>query len=151
MLATKLCIIGLSAVTTNGSEACNDIPNLWERFFNEDVASKVPNKTSGDIYAVYSDFETDCTGPYTITIGYPVENVDNIPEGLSAKVIEAQNYQTFVAKGDITKCEDNPVYLKWKEIWKMPLERTYITDYELYKEGMDPSNGEVEIHVGVTQ
>ena len=148
MLLSKFFIIGLSCITANNGQADKDIPALWGKLFEKNVAELIENKVDEDAYAVYSDYDGNETDPYKITIGYRVSDLNSIPEGLDVITIEEQNYDKFVATGDITKQVENPVYMKWVDIWNTDLDRTYRTDFEVYKEGMDPSNATVEIYVG---
>lgn len=53
----------------------------------------------------------------------------------------------FVSKGDLTK---NVVYDTWKEINEQNLDRVFAADFELYGDkAQDPTNGEVEVYVGI--
>uniref|UniRef100_UPI0040486E9A GyrI-like domain-containing protein n=1 Tax=Flavobacterium sp. TaxID=239 RepID=UPI0040486E9A len=63
-------IVGIVKRTTNeNQQAAKDIPLLWEKFMSEDIANKISKKTNDNIYAIYSDYESDHTKPYTIYIG----------------------------------------------------------------------------------
>jgi predicted transcriptional regulator YdeE len=55
-LESSINIAGIK-ITTNNIEAFQVIPAFWGRFFSEKISSKICNKISEDIYAVYSDFE----------------------------------------------------------------------------------------------
>ena len=45
-------IIGISVCTTNqNGQAIQDIGNLWQRFFSEQLLAKIPNKVSDAITA----------------------------------------------------------------------------------------------------
>lgn len=144
----KMIVVGIKVRTTNENEkAAKDIPMLWDKFIKESVGSKVVNKVDETIYALYTDYESDYTKPYTTLLGYRVENLDNISEDLTVKIIPAANYATFVAKGDLTK---DAVYNEWLKIWKTDLNRAYTTDLEIYGEkAVDPTNGEAEIYIAL--
>lgn len=141
-------VVGVSVRTTNeNQQAAKDIPALWQRFMSENIANKILNKSSNEVYAVYTDYESDHTKPYTTIIGYKVNEVDNIPEGFVSKKIEAPNYKTYVAQGNLT---EGVVYDKWLEIWEEDINRAYTSDYEVYgAKASDPTNAEVEIFIGV--
>ena len=61
-------IIGISTQTTNeNGQSIQDVEALWNRFWNENIVAQVPNKVNEDIYAVYTDYESDyMIAPLTI-------------------------------------------------------------------------------------
>ena len=141
-------IIGIAIRTTNeNGQAAIDIPALWNRFLSEQIASKIPNKLSDDVYSVYTDYELDHTKPYTTIIGCRVSGLDEVPEGLTGKAIAEARYTTFVAKG---KLSDQIVYNEWLKIWNAGLPRTFTADFEVYgAAAQHPENAEVEIFIAV--
>lgn len=144
----KFHVIGISVRTTNeGGQAAKDIPQLWDKFMTEDIASRIPNKASHDIYSIYTEYEGDFTQPYTTVIGCKVSSLENIPDGLMGLTIETANYERYTAKG---KMSDDIVYKKWTEIWQSDIKRAYLADFEIYGEkSMDMDNAEVEIFLSV--
>lgn len=141
-------IVGIAKRTTNeNQQAAKDIPLLWEKFMSEDIVNKISKKTNDNIYAIYSDYESDHTKPYTIYIGCPVESLDNIPENMVSKTIIKGNYTKFIAKGDY---KQGSVYNEWMKIWNTPLERKYTTDFEVYDEkSKDLAKAEVPIYISI--
>ncbi|MBV1925354.1 MAG: GyrI-like domain-containing protein [Dokdonia sp.] len=141
-------VVGIKVRTSNApGHADQQIPALWSRFMEEGIAHKLPNKVDETIYAVYTDYEGDHTGPYTTLIGYRVDNLDHIDESLSVKMIPASTYAQFTAKGNLV---GGAVIDTWMEIWKTKLQRTYTADLEVYGEkAIDPSNGEAHIFVAI--
>jgi len=143
-----LTLVGIAVRTTNQNEkAMKDIPQLWKQFMTENIAAKIPNKVDNTMYALYTDYEGDYMQPYTMLLGYQVENLDNLDEGLTVKMIPAANYAKFVAKGDLTK---EAVYDAWVNIWNTDLKRSYTHDLEIYGEkAVDPTNVEAEILIAL--
>ncbi len=141
-------VVGISVRTTNeNGKAMQDIPALWHRFMSEGVMSKLTNKVGNESYAVYTDYESDNTKPYTMILGYQVTDLENIPEGMVGKRIESASYEKFVAKGDLTK---DAVVNEWMKIWNSEIDRAYTSDFEVYGEkAQDPTNGEAEIFISV--
>ena len=121
--------------------------NLWNEFITEDIASKISDKISNDIYCTYTDYEGDYTKPYVAVLGYKVRDLTNIPAGLSGKSFTGGKYIKKVVKGNLFT---GIVYDAWKEIWALGIPRTYHADFEVYgvKAG-NPENAEVEILVGI--
>lgn len=141
-------IIGISVRTTNeNGQSGQDIPALWNKFISEGIADKIANKLNNDIICVYTDYEKDHTKPYTTILGCPVENLDSIPEGLTGKIIESDNYEKFAPKGNLA---DGIVYNEWLKIWDSGLNRIFTNDFEVYGvKAQDSENAEVDIYIAV--
>lgn len=75
-------------------------------------SKQIPNKLSDEIYAVYTNYETNFTGPYTLIIGMPVSSLENIPEGFVGLTVETDVYQKFISKGKMPEA----VFNTWLEI-----------------------------------
>jgi predicted transcriptional regulator YdeE len=144
----KFYVIGISIRTTNqNGQSSRDLETLWGRFWSENIREQIPGKVSDDIYAVYTDYETDHTGPYTAIIGLPVTTLDNIPEGLSGITIDMAKYQTFVSKGKMPEAVVNT----WVDIWQnKTLARTYKSDFTVHgKKYHDGDQAEAETYISV--
>ncbi|MES2132895.1 MAG: GyrI-like domain-containing protein [Bacteroidota bacterium] len=141
-------IVGLSVRTTNeNGQAATDIPALWSRFFAEEISSKITHKLSDDMYCMYTDYEKDHTKPYTTILGYKVDSGASVPEGLTAKTVEAHTYDVIPAKG---KMSEGFVFQAWQKIWNSDMNRTYTADFEVYgSKAWDPENAEIEIYIAV--
>ena len=140
-------IIGVSIITTNeNGQSYEDTGKLWKDFF--EIANQITNKKSDDIYAIYTDFESDYTGVYTAIVGYEVHSLTNIPKGLVGKEIGGGKYQKIIARGEMP----NAIMKAWQEIWKKDkeLHRRYTSDFEIH--GINSQKGndsEVEIFVSI--
>lgn len=140
--------IGVSIRTTNeNQQAMQDIPALWAKFFAENTLTKIPNKVDDTLYCIYSDYEKDYTKPYTTFLGCKVDNLENIPDGLTGKLIGGGNYTTFTAKGNLN---EGIVVQEWMKIWSSDLDRAYTADIEVYGEkAQNPENAEVDILIAI--
>ncbi|WP_343691588.1 GyrI-like domain-containing protein [Chitinophaga sp.] len=140
-------IIGISVRTTNkDNQALADIGNLWSRFFAEGIPDKIPNKQSGDIYSIYTDYKSDYTEDYTTLLGMPVTTLDEIPEGLTGREFQPEQFRKFVAKGAMPAAVANT----WMDIWQRDkeLNRKYTYDFEVYSAtSQQGDNAEVEIFI----
>lgn len=148
----KFNIIGISTRTTNSNgQAAKDIETLWEKFWDQNIQEQIPNKVSDEIYAVYTDYETDFTGYYTTIIGLPVSSLANIPEGFIGLTIETDNYQKFISKGKMPEAVVNT----WLEIWgneKLNTKRAYKADFTIHgKKYYDGDQAEVETFISVIE
>ncbi len=142
-----LLIIGIAVRTTNeNNQSAVDIPNLWNKFHNQQIKMQVPNLVNDNIYAIYTDYESDFTASYTTIIGYQVHTLANIPVGMVAHTIPSGSYTKIVAQGNLM---DNIVLNEWIKIWNTPdLHRAYTSDFEVYgPKAQDPNQAEVEIYL----
>lgn len=141
-------VVGIAVRTTNENERSGqDIPQLWNQFFTEGIADKIPGKVDDTMYCVYTDYEKDHTQPYTTVLGYKVENLDTVPHGLTGIKIEKGNYKKFIAKGDPFT---GAVLNEWKKIWNSGIERSYSADFEVYDEkARRAENSEVDIFIAI--
>ena len=139
----KLMISGISVVTNNEfemSEENGKIAALWEEYFANDVYKKTFDKANSDfMYGVYSDYESDVTGNYKITVGVEVTKAKN------AIVIEDKKYLVFTKKGELPMV----VVELWEEIWdyfekNSDYERSFEVDFEKYAK-----EDEIEIYVSI--
>ena len=137
-----------SVPTTNANnQAATDIGGLWQKFMEENIAFKIPNKIDDTVYSVYCRYERDYTAPYTTLLGCKVSSIGNVPDGLDAIEIASGDYQPFEAKGNLM---EGAVYKTWIEIWNTNLARAYTTDFEVYDEkSADPNNAIVDIFIAL--
>ncbi|MDG1803633.1 GyrI-like domain-containing protein [Flavicella sp.] len=143
-----LAIVGIETRTSNhAGKAEVQIPKLWQEFMQTQSLKELAHKKNETIYALYTDYESDHNGNYTMVLGHEVSNLDKIPEELSVKIVPKAQYKKFTAKGDLTK---DAVINTWRKIWNTNLNRRYTTDIEIYDEkAMNPTNGEASIYVAV--
>lgn len=107
----------------------NNVPQLWDRFYQENLAEKIPNKVNEDLLAFYTDYEGDYSKPFTYLLGCEVSHLDNIPEEMKGLEIKASSYVVFTAKAGFPLSMMNI----WQTIWDSNLKRAYTTDFEVYK------------------
>lgn len=140
-------ILGIALRTTNeNNQSALDIPKLWQEFHSQNIIAKIPAKINTNIYAIYTDYESDHTASYTTLIGCEVQSLAGIPPGLVAHRIPAGTYTQLTVEGNLM---DNLVINAWIKIWNSPnLERTYTSDFEVYgPEAQDPTQAKVAIYL----
>jgi predicted transcriptional regulator YdeE len=146
-------VIGIEARTTNAREATADgiIPKQWQKFFQEGILAKIPNRTGSNTYALYIDYESDRNGEYSFFIGAMVKNGTAAPSGMVAKQVPGGRFAVISSdKGPLPKV----VPAAWQVVWKLEddgrLKRAYQTDFEIYdKRSQDPQHAQVDIYVGL--
>lgn len=143
--------LGMSAVTSNQAELKGEgvIPSLWTHFYANNVLEHIPNKINSSIIALYTKYESDETGPYTIAIGTEIIEGKPVPSGLEEWVVPESNYVVFTTRiGPVQEV----VVETWQEIWEWSKynERAFQADFELYDlRSSDPMNGQVDIYISV--
>tara|TARA_R110002073_G_scaffold4213_1_gene28007 strand:+ start:147490 stop:147936 length:447 start_codon:yes stop_codon:yes gene_type:complete len=147
MIVESFKIMGIAVRTTNeNNSAQTAINNLWNQWFVDKVADRIPNKVSDAIYNMYTEYESDEHGYYTTILGCSVTTLASIPKGLVGKVIPKSNYKTFVSEGKLPDC----VVKTWETIWGLKFNRSYMADFDVYDlEKMDPENAKVKTYLSI--
>lgn len=143
----EILLAGIKCRTSNRPNAAmHDIPALWERFHSENIIDQIPEKASGDIIALYCEYDGDHTHPYSVVIGCPVYTFDQVPEGLVVKKIPGGTYAAYEAIGE----QPQTLIETWGEIWQTNLPRTYTGDYEFYGEKFASNSPEkIEVFIAI--
>ncbi len=145
----RIVISGINTRTSNKIEENPEtaqIPNLWRRFYEEELPKIIPNQTSNfSIYGVYSEFDMKAGGNYTVTAGVEIRNDLTENMAFPVVIVEPGKYLQFNVKGPMP----GSVLNKWKEIWDFfantsAYKRAYTADFDVYK-----SQGEVDIYVSI--
>ena len=128
-------------LNANG-QSMKDCGYLWERFTKESIASRIDEKFSDVIYAVYYNYSGDHNDPYHYFLGCQVPESTVAGEGLSILNIAGAHYTRITARGKMPDCVANA----WTKIWKSKMQRAYIADFEVYDErASNWENVEVDI------
>jgi predicted transcriptional regulator YdeE len=139
-------IIGIATKADNSASGAQKIAALWQKFYQEKVLDKISDKVSDEIFAIYTDYESDHTKSYKLILGVKVFDFENIPQGMISHVIPEQKYKVFTALGKMPQA----VAEEWKKIWTMDLKREYSSDFEIYNEDSNQGDdSEVEIYIAV--
>jgi predicted transcriptional regulator YdeE len=142
-------VVGLRTRTTNRIEAVSEmarIPVLWRKFFADNVSDSIPARIpdSADIVAVYSDYESDHRGQYSLIVGHRVSSLDHIPKGMGGLLVRQGRYLRFPVEGPLPSA----LIEAWDAIRQFfdlshEYERAYITDFEIHRPN------DVEIFIAV--
>ncbi len=144
-------VTGIAVRTINADEFTTDqakLPALWGRFFSEGVVTKVENRLpDSPVYGVYSDYESDATGYYSVTAGVASSGPD-VAEFTSIDVHGGQ-YLVFKNQGPMPQA----VIGAWNQVWAFfepgnaqneGYGRRFDTDFEQYQ-----GDDEVAIYIGI--
>lgn len=141
----KKFFIGLE-LRTNNEECSSAMPTHKEKFFNDNIPGKIPNRINNDILALYTDYEGDYTKPYSWILGCEVSGLDEIPTGLVGKVIPESKYAVFTTQGEFPQ----GLIAAWQAVWASNLFRSYTSDFELYRSDFHPQeNPEVNVYIAI--
>jgi len=148
MMIEPFSIIGLAIKTTNADgQGGKDIASLWQKFMQENILEKIPNKIDDTIYSLYTDYEGDFTKPYVTLLGCKVRNLDEVPEGMTGKSFGSGRYVKLSAKGNLAH---GLIINEWAKIWNMDLDRAYTADFEVFGEkAQNPMDAEIDFFIAV--
>lgn len=142
-------VAGLSKVIFGNENATEEINQLWQHFFEMQIAHHLQERLDDVIYAVYSDYEGDHTKPYRLTIGYRMKDgwaADSNSGTLHQTRVEDGSYAMMSAAGEQPKA----LIETWTAIWQSDLDRSFKTDFEVYGQRFfEEGVHEVLVAVGV--
>lgn len=136
----SITICGFSTRTQNldeFNEKTAKIPSLWQSFYAENALAG-----HSEVYGVYSNYESDANGFYTVTAGVP--DVKN-KAGLNETIIQSGRYLVFENEGPVFEM----VIKTWQDIWDYfakttSYQRHFLTDFEYYT-----SKEKVAVYIGI--
>jgi predicted transcriptional regulator YdeE len=130
-LPEDLIVVG-TAIRTSPETAAADIPALWQRFMQDDLANQVPQRSDDPAtYAVYCDYQSDYRGPYTLLLGVAVKHGAPVPDQMRRTRIPSGHYASFHVEGDPAQV----IWQTWQHInerWDARNQRRYVADFERY-------------------
>ena len=135
---SSFSVVGIAVRTLNSR--ADEIGELWKRFLEGGLAEQIASRADDSIYGVYSDYESDHTGGFKVTIGCAVPEIAPVPVGMSKQTVSAGRYAVFPVSGEIPES----IGRAWSSVWNAPLDRMYHSDFERYLK-----DGAVTVNVGV--
>lgn len=151
-----LRVVGFNTRTSSQAEAEAEpgegpIARAWQRFTELDLEKKVPNPhVSGEVVAVYHDYESDATGEFTLTIGLRVTALHHVPKDLVGIEVPFQTYVRYAVSGAPEDVLTRTIPPIWNEINQNDsLERAYTYDLEVYQPGRTSDSMSLEVLVAV--
>ncbi|KTC98370.1 GyrI-like domain-containing protein [Legionella erythra] len=125
-------IIGLSVRTDNASEfnsSTAKLPTLWQQLHQQPWVKA----THDGIYGVYSDYESDVNGAYTVTAGLALSDNPSPDPSLGVITVPGGPYLVFTSQGTMPEAIINA----WQSVWayfssNTEYRRTYRVDFEHY-------------------
>lgn len=137
-------IAGLAIRTANDDpQMPTAIGDVWQKFFQEGVYQAI-EKTAPAPLGLYTDYENDEKGAYTLLVGCQTDRIERLPEGTVVKTIPAGRYAEFT----LSSADTSAVAEFWQELWKTDLPRSFQADYEEYPDPTE-ANGKIKIYIGL--
>ncbi len=137
MHSNTMHLIGKGVRTSNALEmdaATAQIGGLWQQFYADGITDNITGQSNpGVIFGVYSDYESDVNGMYTLSVALETEAGTPAPEGFNAIEIPPATFLVFSAEGPVPQATIG----LWQEIWQYfeqhtETPRAYDYDFELY-------------------
>lgn len=154
-LKAPFYVAGYLVRTNNADEAegKSKIGPLWQRFKQENLVARIPNRADAALTVVYSHYASDENGPYDYLLGARVDSISHLPAEMTWRKVEPATYAVI-----LTQKGQMPTVLQaaWDRVWHMSPgelggQRAFITDYEIYDQRTaNPQRAQVEIHIGLT-
>ncbi|OMC97472.1 hypothetical protein BJP46_26200 [Paenibacillus odorifer] len=132
----KMTLAGVSIRTTNEVEMGPDggLPQLWETYFQSNIAGQVATVNSEYIYALYTDYKSDASGAYTVVIGHEVAEERHLEgnqleeNGLEeSELEESELEENELEKSELEESELEENELEENELEKNQLEESQFT------------------------
>jgi predicted transcriptional regulator YdeE len=137
-------VAGLSIRTSNSRP--DQIGQLWQEFYGQNIGARVPRKKSENVYSVYIDYESDHTGLYTLVIGYEIDPSHSVAtQGLVSKQVPGSNFAVFEANGK----QPDTLITTWQKVYTLDIRRTYSGDFDLYELQPGASGPSVSVYVAI--
>lgn len=146
-IAEQIEVYGLQIRTNNKNEfnpKTAKIMGLWENFHSTTLVSQLTEKDPF-IYGIYSNYQSDENGEYSVTAGINSNNVSSNDQGLKEVIIQPGHYLVFEARGELP----GAIIETWQYIWKYfsdssSPKRKFTADFEKYI-----SDTEIDIYIAV--
>lgn len=105
------------------------VEQLWTKCYTDDFSGKLSNIADQEkMYAVYSDYDQP-KGKMTITIGYKVKDLSNVPVGLKGITVPVNDYYVYPMSGNASDYEGEG----WKQLEELMMYRdAKSVDFETY-------------------
>ena len=103
--------------------------SLWTKSYEQDFSGKLENITDTEkMYVIYSNYDQP-KGKMTITIGYKVKGLRDVPSGLKGVSIPANDYLVYPLSGKASDYEDEG----WEQLGElMAYRKPETADFETY-------------------
>ena len=112
----------------------------WGRFNSDQTVGRIAGIANRNVCAVYTDYESDYMGAYTMVLGYRLTADATIPAGLRVVEMPRQTFGVGLAQGE----QPAALMTAWQWVWASRLRRAYTVDFDEYLTAVD-----VRLHIAL--
>lgn len=135
----EMTIMGVELRTRNDGSNLREVPEFWERFWQEETAAKIPGKVAPDIsYGLCTNLDPK-TGEFSYVIGYEVASDLEPTQSFGVFTVPEGEYAVFSVRARTADCAlSEAIQDMWKCIYgewfvdNPTWDRGAGPDYELY-------------------
>ncbi len=132
-------------------ESKTEIPKLWDQFMSR--SDEIANRKGALSFGVCQGCETEGgdESRFSYATCVEVDSLEQIPEGMVGRTIEARDYAVFTHKGPVHEIHNTIDYIWGSWLPKSKVKAVSAPDFELYDERFHPVTGEFEIWVPIEE
>ncbi|PFN09170.1 AraC family transcriptional regulator [Bacillus cereus] len=127
--------------TSKEGKNLTDIPAFWDRYLQNNLADRIPNRKHTDQYVelgMCTDFQLE-TGEFTYVIGMEVTSFDGVPTELAHRTFPEATYAVFTTPKVPHEDMVSSIQQTWNAIFTewfphSGYEHAGVTEFELYDE-----------------
>ena len=125
-----------------------DLHRLWSAF--RPYVGEVKNRVHGSAFGIYESYqENEDEVCFSYICSVEVSSFEDIPEGMTERVIPEQLYAKFTHIGPIANLPETLKYIWGSWLPKSKYEYVERPDFELYPEGFDDKNPENVLYLHI--
>lgn len=132
-------------ISNSDPKMTKKIGAMWQTFFGPQGYQAIPGKIGESTFGLYTNYENEAAGAYDLWVCCEVNSAEHLPKNIQSVNIEAGKYAEFVVFGDSQKA----VGQFWQQLWAMPLNRKFASDFEEYRGGEDEQHQEIHIFISL--
>lgn len=112
---------------------------LWSAF--RPFVHKITNRVGSDAFGIYEEYhEKEGSVGFSYICSVEVTDFDNVPEGMTARIIPEHLYAVFRHKGDLSFLPETLKYIWGSWLPKSNYDYVEKPDFELYTPGTEPED-----------
>ena len=134
-----------TALSGNVTEDEQYLQQMWQYFETNDISTVIENINDERVFLVYADFKQNLNTYTKVLLGYKVENIGKVYEGLSALTVPASEFAVFESTGD----SDSELFIAktWGDIASTNLIKPKKHAVEIYT--FDENNEVIEAEIWI--
>lgn len=141
----EMKIVGIASKYDNNGL---DLQTLWCEF--KPYIGNIENRIDANAFGIYESYEeNDDEVSFSYVCAVAVSNFDQIPDGMTSRVIPEQTYARFTHKGSLKNLHDTLKYIWGSWLPKSKYEYVEKPDFELYPQGFNDEDPENKLYLHI--